>query len=482
MRKKSLLVVEDCPEQLLTYSEYAHGLGFTVLQANCADAAMEILTKNSIDILLCDIHLSPSLTIDTFEGFRVIQFAAEHSPETVTISMSNDPKVATYHRAFEVGAMAYIKKPILRKDEITIALESAKAHVATQAMKAKLAFLQTESEASDRYEDGIILDPIKRKLAEKLATTKAIPIIIYGETGTGKEEYVKLIHKKREVAEKGEVPFISINCANLDSSVAIATLFGHTKGAFTGADRTTKGAIGEADGGILFLDEIHLLPIDCQKRLLRVLNDGSYERLGDTKTLKSDFQVIVATTKDLDEMVEKGTFILDLRMRISGAEITMEPLRKRTEDIPSFVTLFLKKFGAKIDEVEFLNIVERCKDFYWQGNIRQLYKAIQSLVTMASLYDQPVLAKNLPVSPLMLDPEDRSSSAKNGDDDLMPRIMAPLEQDMDFSDAVAFYEKMILAQALVRHRKIKDLCAGINIPRSTFEGKRAKFGLDMKSE
>ena len=482
MRIKNLLLVEDCPEQLKTYAEYVQQLGFSVLKADNEKNAIEILSTKTVDVLLCDVHLSSSLTIDSFEGMRVIEYAAINHPEIVIIAMSNDPKATTYYRTFETGAMAYIKKPILRKDEILIGLNQAAEKEAAKRLKDKYQEVSTFARLSENFEDGIVLDATKRKLAAKLAAVKNIPIIISGETGTGKEEYVKLIQNRRQEAEKKELPLVAINCANIDSTLAISTLFGHVRGAFTGADKTTKGAIGEADGGVLFLDEIQNLSLDCQKRLLRVLNDGSYERLGDSRALKSDFQLVVATTKNLDDMVSDGKFLLDLRMRISGIDIVMDPLRMRKNDIPALVSLFLNRYEGKMDDAEFNELVERCKSLYWQGNIRQLGKAIQSLVTVSSLYDEPILAKNLPISPLMCDPKESPIDGVDmGLAGLAKTLLEPILGDSDFVESVERYEKLILANALKRHKTVKSVCDSLNIARSSLDSKRAKFKIEISN-
>ena len=147
-----------------------------------------------------------------------------------------------------------------------------------------------------------------KQLAQRLAENIEIPVLIKGETGTGKEIFARLIHSFRD-EKSSKVPFIAVNCATLNSDNATSILFGHKKGSFTGAHETTEGFIGEANGGILFLDEIHHLPAECQTRLLRVLNDGTYTRFGDSRDLKSDFQVIAASTLSLDKLVEEGSFL-----------------------------------------------------------------------------------------------------------------------------------------------------------------------------
>ena len=237
------------------------------------------------------------------------------------------------------------------------------------------------------------------------------------EKGTGKKEVAKIVHRMRSEAQ-GVTPFVAINCANLTGDTAVSMLFGHRKGAFTGADETTVGYVGEADGGILFLDEVHAISADCQKRLLRVLNDGLYNRVRDPKTLYIDFQVIVATTKDLDDEVEQGNFLLDPRGRLTGLQIHLKPLRERLEDLPLLIELGLARLGASVSAKVLTGLVELCSRYYWQGNIRQLFQVLNVFVTEAFGDECEIRAEDLPEFKTMLAPaKAQSRAAKIGSDD-----------------------------------------------------------------
>ena len=331
---------------------------------------------------------------------------------------------------------------------------------------------------------GLVLDDGIRETVNLLAQAKELPCIIVGETGTGKEEIAKLIHKKRVEAD-GPIPFVPVNCSNLDTNTAASQLFGHKKGSFTGADSTTTGFIGEADGGILFLDEIHTLSIDCQRRLLRVLNDGSYQRLGDTKTLYSTFQVIVATGKNLDKMVLQGTFFPDLRSRITGIMINLKPLRERLDDMPLLVKLMLAKVGAKVDQREIAAIIERCKGFYWQDNIRQLYNTLKASALICLCQRKPLTVADLQIYPSMLQP----GTMMGGDmaagilidanipGEVIRDVLRPLSEDEAFNDVIERYETHILRNAIKRHGKISMVVDQLQISRSTLDMKRKKYRL-----
>ena len=203
------------------------------------------------------------------------------------------------------GALYLFCKPILTGDELMVHLEQAERSRRTGATaKRRRADPALPPCLALKCPDGIVLPQAGRDRARLAAlNSTSLPIIIQGETGSGKEEVAKLIHRYRCEAD-GMVPFVAVNDTNLTGETAVSAFLGHRKGAFTGAEQPTNCYIGGADGGFLFLDEIHTLTIDCQQRLLRMLNDGSYNRLGDSQTLYLDFRVTVASTKDLEEQVE----------------------------------------------------------------------------------------------------------------------------------------------------------------------------------
>ena len=251
--------------------------------------------------------------------------------------------------------------------------------------------------------DGLCLEGSVRRWVEVAAQNAKLPIVIYGETGTGKEEVAKLIARRR-VHHEGDIPFVPVNCALLGGDLAPSLLFGHKKGAFSGAYATTQGYVGEAHGGILFLDEIHTLSLSCQQKFLRVLNDGAYSRIGDTKELHSNFQVIVASTRDLDDAVDDGKFLLDLRVRLTGIDIPLAPLRERKADIPLLVELFFLKEAIAMSPSELNTLANRCQEFYWQGNIRQLFQCLRALLAISNAEGQLPLAENLPILRTMCAP------------------------------------------------------------------------------
>ncbi|SMF34893.1 two-component system, NtrC family, response regulator [Pseudobacteriovorax antillogorgiicola] len=414
-------------------------------------------------MLLTDIHLTQDSTLSSFEGFEIIQYAKENHPEVIVIAMSADPKISTYRRAHELGADHWLKKPVIELQELQIAIDAAKSNQYLKRLKRSNS-LKPDADYDHICEDGLVISDEVRRYVRGVAKSRTIPCVIYGETGTGKEEVAKLIHKRRTEGE-GSLPFMAVNCANLNSNMAASILFGHRKGAFTGAEKTTNGMIGEADGGILFLDEIHRLNEECQSRLLRVLNDGTYQRLGDTKTLHSSFQVITASSKDLDDAVIDGEFLMDLRSRLTGVDIHLLPLRDRPDDFDPLIKLFFARENIKVSEPEIDRIISRCKSYYWQGNIRQLFNVLKSFSTMCTLNEDPLEADKLPEYKTMLAP---------GQDALRASRQAwqrPMKESLEE------LEKQILMKALESYRSKTVACQILKMNRSTFDSRVSKYGL-----
>jgi DNA-binding NtrC family response regulator len=400
-RKESLLLVEDHPSELENYGFLAKKAGYDVFCASNFESAMHFLENRRVDILISDLFLSPSSKSP--EGLLVVRELIRQQPHALPIVMSSTPDHEIYRQAMSDGALFALKKPLLNEDEIHIAIREAREKRTLQLLK-KREEPTLSPYLSQLCKDGLCLDKSVRKWVEIAATSPELPIIIYGETGTGKEEVAKLIGKYRKEKE-GDLPFLSVNCSLLSGDLAQSLLFGHKKGSFSGACSTTQGYVGEAHGGILFLDEIHTLSLSCQQKLLRVMNDGTYNRLGDTKELYSKFQAVVASTQDLDDAVQEGRFLLDLRTRLTGCDIHLAPLRDRMSELPILIELYFIKNGITLTNTELDPIITRCKEFYWQGNIRQLYHCLRAMVAISNANNCRPNPEFLPVVKTMYAPK-----------------------------------------------------------------------------
>lgn len=463
--KKSILIIEDSDVQLEWYKEIVGGY-FHYFTAKTAEDASFLMNQNAIDIVLTDIHLSPADGPGRFEGFHIIKQVKSNHPEVLIIATSADPDISTYMQAMALGAENWLKKPFLVIEELLTAIEGAENSRLLKRMKTGSPPFKKRMELC--CEDGLVLDNQTRKYIKGIAKMRTISSVIYGETGTGKEEVAKLIHKRR-VEMEGAIPFIAVNCANINTTMAASILFGHKRGAFTGAEKTTNGLIGEADGGILFLDELHRLDEDCQSRLLRVLNDGTYQRLGDTKTLSSSFQVIAASSLNLDEAVMKGDFLMDLRSRLTGIDIHLKPLRERKGDMDLLVALFFAKENINITKSELTEITRRCKRYYWQGNIRQLFNVLKSLYTLCMLNDEPLNISRMPEYKTMFAPGD---SPRDFD------RLTKFNWERPLKESLESLEKEILQRALVKYSNKSELVGILKMNRSTFAARLEKYGLN----
>lgn len=478
---RRVLLVEDNRQEIAKLERLLTELQMVFRLATTLEAAHQLLREESFDYLLSDLHIETEAGIERPDGMQVITFAREQQPNIVIIATSNDPRVDVWNEALSAGAQHFMRKPLSRSDELVIAFGLAKER------KQLVGRLKPERIAEGRwqrfageYPDGIVLDKLTYNKVKGLAKRSSLACVLVGETGTGKEELAKLIYRYRTAAE-GPIPFVAVNCATISAGLAESLLFGHRKGAFTGAEQTTQGFVAEADGGILFLDEIHTLDPVLQQKMLRVLADGTYNRLGETRSYRSQFQLIAATTKDLDDEVDAGRFLLDLRGRMTGLDIALVPLRERKEDIAPLTALFLSKLGIEIDEPTYLALCEKLKAYYWRGNIRQLFKVLESWVMQCEFQEVPLRLDLLPVFKGMLAPGQQAELNDQERDsvyrDAFRQVSQAFHSDADFDAVVGVFEKAVLSAALNRHSSVAACCKALQLPRSTLDAKRRKYSI-----
>ena len=274
-------------------------------------------------------------------------------------------------------------------NQIAIAVDNLRAHEETEALKARFeaeaVYLQEEIKTEHNFEEIIgqsaTLRDVLRKL-EQVAPTEAT-VLIHGETGTGKELIARAVHDR---SRRKDRPLVKVNCGSIPSGLVESELFGHEKGAFTGATQRRIGRFELAHGGTIFLDEVTELPLDTQVKLLRVLQEGEFERVGSSQTLKVDVRVIAATNRDLNESVKNGSLRADLFYRLNVFPLESPPLRERKGDLPLLVTFFLSKFGKKIGkQVHGVSqkSMEMLRNYNWPGNVRELQNVIERAIVVA---------------------------------------------------------------------------------------------------
>jgi DNA-binding NtrC family response regulator len=347
---------------------------FRVLRVGSGEAALAILSKDEVDLVLVDLQL-PGIS-----GFEFLQIVKENYTLVEVIVISSVDEIEAAVKAMRHGAYHFVSKQI-EPDQLRAIARNASEH---QDLNRQV--LALSAQVADQSGREFVVGPSRVTrdiidLCHKIAKLSAT-VLILGESGTGKELLARMIH--RESAEP-EAPFIPINLAAIPKELVESTLFGHEKGAFTGALRQQLGKFELAANGTLFLDEIGDLRLDLQSKLLRAIQEGEIERVGGEKPIKTSFRLIAATNVDLDKAVKEGRFREDLFYRVNVIPIRMPPLRERAEDIPQLAEFFLERYNRRFHK-HIVGITEptlaMLKNYWWPGNIRELENLIERLVAV----------------------------------------------------------------------------------------------------
>jgi DNA-binding NtrC family response regulator len=378
----SILLADDEEKILKTLGRALRDDGHEVVTASNAKEAARLLAERSFDLLIIDF-LMPDRT-----GLDVIRDLAG-TPEAerpAVVMMTAHGSIESAVEAMKLGARDYLQKPF----EVEELLVLARRSLEDQRARTGLRYLLSERDAEFNHygligKSRAIRDVITR--AELVAESKST-VLVTGETGTGKELVARAIHARS--AQRG-MPLIKVNCAAIPETLLESELFGHVRGAFTGATFTKKGRFALAEGGTIFLDEIGTISLAVQAKLLRVLQDREFEPLGAERTQKVDVRVIAATNRDLRQLVSDGKFLEDLFYRLNVIPIEMPPLRDRREDIALLVDHFVRRFaertGKAIDGVD-EKVLSELTHYEWPGNVRELENTVERAVVLAT---SPVL-------------------------------------------------------------------------------------------
>ena len=387
---KHLLLVEDEVPLRQALAERLAEHGFEVEQVDTGERAIEQLAEFAYNIIITDLRL-PGL-----DGTRVLEAALLRYPDIVGIIVTGYGTVKDAVEAIKRGATDFVTKPF-QFDELLHALNVA---LERRRLKAENAYLRSQLQERYKFEGIIGRSPAMRELFQLLETVSAstTTILVTGETGTGKEVVARAIHHN---SPRRAQRFVALNCGAIPETLLEAELFGHVRGAFTGAIGTRQGRLEQAHKGTLFLDEVGTMSQGMQMKLLRVLQEREFERIGDTHTIKVDVRVIAATNSDLQKMVGEGTFREDLFYRLNIIPIHLPALRDRKEDIPLLVQHFLTKFSAPESsqsatpgqmsrpekDPRSLTISQQAlralMAYSWPGNVRQLENAIERAVALS---------------------------------------------------------------------------------------------------
>src|SRR5919198_8676 len=374
-RKTRVLVVDDDRIVLRAVSEILSREGYSVLSIDDAVEGLTAARDPAIDVCILDIKM-PNLS-----GMDLLKAIKKERPEVEVIMMTAFATVETAVRAVKAGAYDYLTKPFENIDEVSLTVAKAAER---KALRDHTRVLEEALSARTQFEELIGQSAQMRevfKLVETVSHSTAT-VLIEGESGTGKELVARAIHFRSGRRDK---PFLAVNCSALTDTLLESELFGHVRGAFTGATANKKGLFEAADGGTIFLDEIGDIPPATQVRLLRVLQEGELKRVGAADSVKVDVRVIAATHRDLPKLVKAGKFREDLFYRLNVIAIPLPPLRDRIEDVPLLAHHFLRRYTERLGKkVKTLSpeAIELLCGYRWPGNVRELENAVERAVVL----------------------------------------------------------------------------------------------------
>lgn len=390
-----LLIIDDDVDTCALLSSYLRGKGYETDIAYSGNKGLQKFKAGNFDLILCDYRLGDR------EGMEVLKEVKQINPKVKVIIITGYSDIKTAVRVIKEGAFDYISKPLI-PDEVLNVINNAQRQTSSvgegfderddskKLLKPHKGILGYQ----DEYLRGNDLAIRKLYKEVELVASTNYSIILYGESGTGKEVIAKTIHNQSDRADK---PFIALDCGTLSKELAGSELFGHVKGAFTGALGDKTGHFEMANGGTLFLDEVSNLSYDVQASLLRVIQERKLKRIGGTKQMDIDIRIIVASNENLEEAYHHGKFREDLFHRLNEFSIVLPPLRERKGDIPLFARYFLDKVNRELgkDITEFgEGVMDILVNYYWPGNIRELKNVIRRATLLAS--NGKITKDNLP--------------------------------------------------------------------------------------
>lgn len=449
MSKAKILIIEDDPDGLQSTAEVIADAGFEVLTAATGKDGLKLFEQQAPDVVVTDLVLPD---IDGIEVLSAIRKISEETPVIVVTAYGSIPSSV---KALKAGAYDYITKPLNLDD-----LQMKVTHAA-EAQRLKDRVAQLQEAISKRFSINSIIarsEGMREVIRQikTLAETNAT-VLVEGESGTGKELVARALHVE---GRRSQGPFVAVNCGGFTETLLESELFGHEKGAFTGAMNQHKGAFERADGGTLFLDEVGDAPRPVQVKLLRVLEEKEILRVGGHATFKVDIRLILATNKDLQEMVKAGEFREDLLYRLKVVTLLIPPLRDRRDDIRPLVDRFVaescREHGKSIESVE-QGFYDALIGYDWPGNVRQLQNVVESAVIMAR---EPVLK--------------HSSIQFDGALGKKPGGGLAVPDGMSFTQI----EKEILSQTLSKYQGNRTLAADkLGLSRRTIQRKVKEYNL-----
>lgn len=440
---KQILLIDDDESFLRIYAEILKTAGYHVETASSGAEALSMMEEHFFHIAISDVAMPQMNGMDLLRQIRT------EYPEVLVMMLTGEGSISGAVEAMELGAYTYLIKP-LEIDQLLLNIKRAVEFLDLNSENIQLKNQLSNIEQSPLLGNSTSIKSLREQIVQ-IAPTSA-SVLITGESGTGKEIIANLLHENS--LNKGG-PMIKVNCAALAESVLESELFGHEKGAFTGAIASTQGRFEMARGGTLFLDEIGEMSVKLQSKLLRVLQEKEFERVGGSKTIKVDFRLISATNRDLRMEVEQGNFREDLYYRINVIPLKSSPLRERVDDIPLLLEHYMRYYCKEMKRppVKFSeDSLEVLKKYQWRGNVRELKNLVERLM---------VFSNGQEISMEMLPEEIKGENVWGGD-----------LYHMSFQDAKHFFEKQYLEKVLEKNNW--------NISLTAEEIKLARKNLQLK--
>jgi two-component system NtrC family response regulator len=459
----SILVVDDEPNYLIVLSELLRDEGFEVFTASSGKDGMSQVLEVDLDLVLTDMQM-PGMN-----GLQLLDAIKETNTNLPVIMITAFAEVDKAVSAMQAGAFNYLAKPF-SNDELLVNVNKAIQHYALIKENSRL-----RKEMLGRTGFSGMVGKSRHmqqvyELIEKVAPTPS-SVLIAGESGTGKELVAKAIHFNSPRADK---PFITVNCAALSENLLESELFGHEKGAFTGAVSMRKGRFELANGGTLFLDEIGEIPLALQAKLLRAIQEKRFERVGGTITLSVDVRIVSATNKELKEEVKKGTFREDLYYRLNVIYLGLPALRERQDDIPLLVNYFVKSMAGRLDKPDLTigkDAMRLLVSLPWEGNVRELENTIERAAILCD--DNNIRSED--VQPESLGSDKQKAFGRELDFDQIIPV------DAGLNDVLYAIEDRMLNQALDDTSYVQARAAEkLGITKSLLQYKMKKYGIKKK--
>lgn len=449
MSRESILIVDDERGVQITLRAVLEDEGFRVETASSGEECLQRLGEKDFDVVLLDVWLPEMDGLQTLEAMQGLARSA------AVIIISGHGTIETAVRATKLGAFDFLEKPLSIDKTLLVvnnALRQKKLEEENQDLRDQL------FASAEMIGESVPMRALRQQISYAAPTHGRI--LIYGENGSGKELVARQIHRYSLRATK---PYVEVNCAAIPEDLIESELFGHTKGAFTGATESKKGKFQLADGGTLFLDEVGDMSPRTQAKVLRVLEEQRFHRVGDEDSLEVDVRVLAATNKNLEQEIEKGLFREDLYYRLNVIPFQVPPLRERREDVPLLAQFFLARFatsyGRKTKQMS-PDAMEKLQLYRWPGNVRELKNMIERLVIMVR--GQRIDVYDLP-TPI-----------------LEGTTLAGPEEQASLQEARERFEKEFILRKLIEHRgNVSKTAEAIKVERSNLYKKLKTYDLDF---